>query len=254
MKKNILLILLSAFLLTGCEFDVTLQKLFSGKQVEEETQQKEEQNNQNSQENQGNSGENQQQSGENQGNEQGNENHQQNENLEDEYVASINTSGQDFRVISTEAGVQIDDTNYSANVTKLKEYFDSKLEYKNLITNLSCTKLNTAVWQDVCYLCIGTGYYINDRFAEGDLTWTSAKKIYKVEIEAMAYAKAYQSGFGVDQISHVLIDEDDHSLETTEEPVIQSFSKEYSEGVTSFSIKSTGSRVLLKSLKITWRG
>ena len=252
MKKNILLVLLSAVLLTGCEFDITLQRLFSGRKKEQETQQ----NNENSQE----KPEENQQSGENQseqgggdqgGNQQGNEGQEQLQ----EYTVKINTSGSDFNTISSSAGFQIDDSNYQANAGKLKDYFESKLEYENLLTNLACSKLNTAVWKSVCYLCVGTGYYVNDKFVEGLLKWTSGEKIYKVEIEAMAYAKEYSgSDFGVDTISHVWIDSDDHSLETDAEPVMQTFSKEYADGVNSFSIKSTGSRVLLKSLTITWRG
>jgi len=250
MKKNILLVLLSASLLTGCELDIRIQRLLGMVKEEPESGQKQEENNQNSHENGGNNGN-------SSGDQGGGNQHQQQENLEQEYSTQINTSGADFGVIAQNAGVQMDDNSYKANADKLKNYFDSKLEYKNLITNLSCTNLNTAEWKNVVYLCIGTGYYANDKFVEGILKWTSGEKIYRVEIEAMAYAKARSSDtFATDELSHVWIDTDNHSLETatTTEPTIQTFSKEYAEGVTSFAIKSTGSRVLLKSLKITWRG
>ena len=69
----------------------------------------------------------------------------------------------------------------------------------------------------------------------------------------MAYAKEYNGGgFGLDSQSHIWIDSDNHSLETNDEPTIQSFSKEYTNGTSEFEIKSTGSRVLLESITITW--
>ena len=244
MKKNILLVLLSAALLTGCELDLGFVKLGGNQNNGFQSEEKQNESNQNSQENHGNSEENQQQNNEN----------QPKDDLTQEYTLKINTSGQDFRGIATQAGVQMDDKSYKDNADKLKDYFDSKLEYANLLTGLSCTKLNTAEWESVCYLCIGTGYHGNGNFAKGALSWTSGVKIYKVEIEAMAYAKDYGGGtFGVDSISHVLIDEDDHSLETEQAPVIQTFEKEFVDGVTNFTIHSTGSRVLLKSMTITWR-
>ena len=251
MKKNILLVLLSAALLTGCEFDITLQRFFGSKKKEEETQQNNENSQEKPEENQHSNGNENQNQNENQ---QGNDDQKPVDDNKQEYKVTINTSGTDFSAISTEAGVQMDDNAYSANAGKLKDYFVSKLDDNNLLTNLSCTKLNTVVWKSVCYLCIGTGYHVNGNFVEGSFKWTSQVKIYKVEIEAMAYAKEYNGGtFGVDSASHVLIDNEDHSLETTEEPILQKFSKEYADGANSFSIKSTGSRVLLKSLTITWK-
>ena len=249
MKKNILLVLLSAALLTGCEFDITLQRLFSGKKKEQETQQNNENSQEKPQENQ--------QSNENQGGEQpGNEGQEQGgneQNNKEEYTVTIKTSGSDFSGIATQAGVQMDDSNYSENAGKLKTYFESKLEHENLLTAISCTKLNTAVWKNVCYLCVGTGYFANDAFQSGIIHWTSGKSIYKVEIKAMAYAKEYNGGgFGLDSQSHIWIDSDNHSLETNDEPTIQYFSKEYANGTSEFEIKSTGSRVLLESITITW--
>ena len=253
MKKNILILLLSAVLLTGCEFDATLQQFFNKNNDEDKTQQNNAENTENSQEKPLNSSENQNNEVEKPTDTNPQESEEEKPSLENEFTVTIKTSGQEFLSYATKAGVQTEDGD---NAEKLTKYFEDNLAKQNLLTSISFTKLNTAVWNDVVYLCIGTGYYAHidgNKFAEGNLTWNSGEKIYKVEIKALAYAKKDNNYLGIDKISHVWIDEDDHSLETESEPELQTFSKTYEEGVNSFSIKSTGSRVNLESITITWK-
>lgn len=227
MKKNLLFLLALSFSLIGCEKD-------------------EEKPAENSQPT------------ENQEIEQGeNEQEENTENLQ-EYTATIPLSGTDFNPIATDAGVQIDSTDYANNKKKFVDYCDSFLEYENLISDIVCTNLNTAKVDGVTYLCVGTGAASKDKFKEGSLKWKSGKKIYKVEIKAMAYSKLndYLGVTNADTLSHVWIDANDYSLECEESatPEIKTFSSSYSSGVQSFTIKATGSRVLLKEMIITWRG
>ena len=232
MKKNALLLLLMGAMLTGCDF-------FSF------TNNGQNQQNNNSQ----------QHEEDHQDDEQHEDDHQ--EELVTEYTQTIKFSGNDFNEIATAAGVQINDSEYPDKVKQLTEYCDSFLEYENLISSLSCTRLNTADWGGKTYLCVGTGYYANGKFSEGKLTWNSIEKIYKVQIKAQPYAKENSySGNIYDYPAHVWIDSDDHSLEFTSpaEPTLQTFEKTYTDGVTKFTISSTGARVLLDEITITWRG
>ena len=261
MKKNILVILLSAALLTGCELDLGFFKIGGDQPKEQETEQKQEENNQNSQENQGenqNSSENQQPGGGEQGGGQQGGGQQNTDPLEQEYVATIQFSGSLFTNYASGAGVQADSEGYPGNETKLQEYCDSKLEYQNLLTSLKCTNLNTAEWNSTVYLCVGTGYYVKDKYKEGTLKWNSGVKIYKVEIKAQAYCtyNDYEHVTMIDSPAHVWIDDKDCSVEATQESELgfKTFSKDYENGVNTFSIKSTGARVLLESITITWRG
>jgi len=243
MKKNVLLILLSAALLTGCEFDITLASL--GKKKENESTPTEEKENENTPSTPTTEEDPPKPETPT----------EEREDIKDEYTATILLSGNSFaQATSTRSGYQLDDSTYAEHVSALKEYCDSNLEYENLITKINCTDDNTAELYSKIYFCVGTGYHVNGKFKPGTFKWTSGEKIYRVEIKALAYAKEYNNTVNPDTISHVWIDSDDHSLETTSAPEVQTFSKEYGDGTNSFSIKSTGSRVLLESITITWRG
>lgn len=177
--------------------------------------------------------------------------------VEQEYTATIKLSGNEFSAVATAAGVQFDDSGYSRNVEMLKEYCDSGLEYEDLITSISCKNLNTAEWEKGAALCIGTGYYGNDKFKAGTFKWVSGVKIYKVELKARAYTKRNDySGDIIDSPAHVQLDGDDLELmpsgATTAE--VKTLTKDYAEGVNSFSITSTGARVVVQEVTITWRG
>ena len=252
MKKNILLILLSAALMTGCNVDLGFIKIGGGKTSELTTEEKQDQNNENSQE----------KPQENQ-NTDGNKPEDQSQNqdppkpaLEGEYTVEILFTGSAFKAIFPKDGNNIDNKEHAENKKKLFDYCSSYLEKDGLLESFSCTKLNTAIYGSSTILTIGTGYYAKDMFNPGTLTWNSKVSIYKVEIKAQAYFKENSySGNVIDYPAHVLIDTDDHSLEVESESelALQTFSKEYAEGTKSFSINSTGGRVLLESLKITWR-
>ena len=244
MKKNILLILLSAALLTGCEFDITLQRLFSGKNSEEETQQKEE-NNGNSQENHGNSGENEGSSGESEGNEQGGE---QSGGENQTYTTQVFVSGNNFKSVATAQGVSMDTTLSSGNngATKLINCINEQLDNKDLLKQFECKKLNSAVWDSDCMLAFSNG-----SFDEAWIKWTSKVNIYKVEINVQCYSKV--SG-ATDRNAHISIDDLDCSLEIGEDetPAFKVFSKEYAEGTKNFKLEAHNGRVLMKSFTITW--
>lgn len=176
---------------------------------------------------------------------------------EQEYTQTISLSGNDFSVVATNAGVQFDDASYSRNVELLKEYCDSCLEYKDLINSINCSNLNTCEWDEGAALCIGTGYYGNGKFKAGSFTWNSKVKIYKVEIEARAYTKKNNySGDIVDTPAVIHLDEERLKLVANGDTTasLKTLSKEYDDGVNSFTISSTGARVAIKQIKITWRG
>ena len=177
--------------------------------------------------------------------------------IEDEYTATIKLSGNSFSAVATKTGVQFDDSSYSRNVEILKEYCDSGLEYENLISSINCTNLNTAEWEQGVALCVGTGYYGNSKFKEGLFKWNSNVKIYKVELKARAYTKRNDySGDIIDSPAHVQLDGDDLELmpEGSTKAEVKTISKDYAEGVNSFSITSTGARVVVQEITITWRG
>lgn len=239
MKKNALLLLLMGAMLTGCDFLPFLNQKQT--QPENNTQETDDSHEEEHHEEE----------------HQDDDDQEEKEDLVTEYTQTIKFSGNDFHAIATAAGVQINDSEYAENVRKLTEYCDSFLEYENLISSLSCTRLNTAEWNEKVYLCVGTGYYANNKFNAGKLQWNSIEKIYKVQIKAQAYAKLNNySGNTYDYPAHVWIDNDDHSLEfaSPAEPTLQTFEKTYTEGVTKFVISSTGARVLLDEITITWRG
>lgn len=177
--------------------------------------------------------------------------------VQDEYTATIKLSGTSFSAVATEAGVQFDDSGYSRNVEILKEYCDSGLEYEDLIKSINCSHLNTAEWEQGAALCIGTGYYAKDKFQAGTFKWNSGVKIYRVELKARAYTKRNDySGDIIDTPAHVQLDGDDLELmpEGATKAEVKTISKDYIEGVNSFSITSTGARVVVQEVTITWRG
>ena len=237
MKKNILLVLLSAALLAGCEFDVTLQKFFGSKKSEEETTQKEEENNGNSQENQGNSGEN------------GNQNNNQNQppEIDDSgYTATLVTSGSGFSSTFS-AGSHFDTAQKQA---QLLEYLCSQLEYTGLIEGLGCTNLHSQTYQET-YLQFGSGNGV------GALAITSNVKIYKVEVKVLCYAKYddYHNILNVDSWSHFYINDQDNDMtyDGQSAPSVMSFEKVFDSGVDTVTLASKDGRVFLKEMRITWK-
>lgn len=251
MKKNILLILLSAALLTGCEFDITLQRLFGGKDKEQETQQKEENSQEKPEENQQSGDNEDQQPSGDQGGNGGGGNQQGGE--EQGIVKTVNFSGSVFSVVGTSGGVSID-TSLSSGANgaqHLKECIESQLNDSSLFTGMTALKLNTAPYDSKAILCIGTGNPAKDDFNPGTFTWNSNKKIYKVELSAQCYIKDQGA---TDRAAHILLDSQDNSLEVAEAETLEfkTFSKEYEAGTKSFTLTSQGGRVFLKSLTITW--
>lgn len=242
MKKNILLVLLSAALLTGCELDLGFIKFANDGSKESEQQQKQEENNQNSQENQGENENKPEGSGEQQG------------QPGDVYTALINTSGAAISAVATKSGVSIDTTLLSGaeKAELFKTALKNQLQYDACLTSITCVNLYTAVWQDVCMIQIGSGNPAKGNLKSGTFTWNSSAKIYKVEIDAQCYSKEQGA---TDSLAHLKVDESDYSLEVAENEELEfkTISKEYAEGTNSFSLVNDGGRVLLKSLKITWR-
>ena len=236
MKKKFLLVLLSATLLTGCELDLTIQRMFGGIKENEPEVEKNEENPWE------NTGKIENDDGSTNGNGGGSQS-----SSPAIYTATIPLTN-----AFTKSSLNIDSTQSSqqANVDTLTSYCRSKLDYDGLLTSLYCVKLNTIADGDV-YLSVGTGKYYEDSFNPGTLTWNSDEKIIKVEITAKAYSKSLGS---TDLVSHVLIDDMDNSLELEEgaTPESHTFSKEYKEGTQSFSICSSGSRVFLESISISW--
>lgn len=240
MKKNLLLLLLSSSLLVGCDF-----KLFNSNSKPDNTNQNTEDHKDEQHTDDGGN------TGDDTG---GNTETEEKEELLQEYTATIKTSGTD---LTSNFGdrVQFDNSNYSHNGESLMEYFDGFLEYLDLIKSLTFTGYVQTLDADLgSHLCLGSSKN------SGSMTWTSIVKIYKVQFTVVNYYKSYSytgnSGITVDNNAHFLIDSDDHSLELAAgvTPVYSTFSKEYSEGTSSFTIASSGGRVLIKEMTITWRG
>ena len=244
MKKNILLLLLSAAFLTGCEVDLGFIKFGSDKSKESETEHNQNQNNENSQENQGEN----QNPGGNEGEPQGGEEQQTPSTVEGEYVATIATSGSSF-------ASQFSDRTQLGNdsgIQNLKAFIEGQLEHSNLLTSLQCSTMQALNYKDTRILQIGSGS------TTGSFVWTSATtKIYKVEATVCCYTKYndYDNIWVTDSWSHFLIDSDDHDLtyDGATEPEMSSFSKEYENGTNSFSFSNQDGRVFIKEMKITWR-
>lgn len=174
-----------------------------------------------------------------------------------EITQTIILSGNEFGAVAKNAGVQFDDSSYSRNVETLFQYCDNQFDFKGLISSISCTNLNTCEWEKGAALCIGTGYYGKDRFKPGSFTWNSELKIYKVEVEAQAYYKANNyDGDIVDTYACLHLDDVEKNLIEDSEiiPSIKKVSKEYQDGVNKFTLSSTGGRVAIKQITITWRG
>ncbi len=248
MKKNILVILLSAAFLTGCELDLGFIKIGKQESKEPEAEQKQEENNQNSQENQGENGNNEKPEG---GEEGGNE--QQPETHENEYTATISTYGSEISDFATSAGVQVDTdlSSGAGNATKLTNCLKAQLEHAECLTSTWFEKINTAEWDEKCIVQIGTGNPSKSNFNPGTFKWNSSVKIYRVEITAQCYAKP---PYSEDSDSKLKIDNGaSQALKSGEELDFQTVSKDYENGTNSFTIQSVDGRVLLKALKITWR-
>lgn len=247
MKKNLLLILSSIFALSGCEFDITLFRLF-GKSDSEPN------NSQNSQNSQENPKENEKQKQETDNTNTNNKDEQP--GTSKEYTATIKLNGSEMCSVLgiNNTGHQFDSTNTnSENVISLLNYLNSQLEDKTLFSSLQCVKMNTAAYESSYCLSLGTGYYLGDSgFNPGMFTLASKSNISKVEVKALAY---FKQGWTADMISHIQINGEDHSLELAENqtPTLQTFTKEFNDENKTIELTSTGSRVLLDSIKVTWR-
>ena len=253
MKKNILLVLLSTSLLTGCELDISIQRFFGLIKEEPQSEQHEEENTEKEQENQENLEENKE-NPEGEGGE-GDGGNQQQPEVENEYVATISTSGSAISDFATSPGVQVD-TDLSSganNGTKLTNCLKAQLEHEECLSSTWFSKINTAEWDDECIVQIGTGNPAKDNFNVGTFRWNSTAKIYKVEITAMCYAKP---PYSEDSDAKIKIDADSAQAlkaSTDESVEFETLAKEYENGTNTFTIQSIDGRVLLKSLKITWR-
>ena len=256
MKKNVLLLLLSSLALAGCDFNIDQFKFWESKDNNQQTpdtantEEPSEQENTQPSEN----AEPEQEEPE-QEEPQGEQTNPSDPEELGTYVTTISLSDDGFKAITSgQRGYQFDDESHPSHVEDLQEYCLSKLDATNMLDSISCTKCNTAPFKGVLYFCVGTGFYETDNFNEGSFKWTSKLPLHKVEINAMPYSKLDDGG-STDSQSVVWINNESHSLATESNvaPRIETFSKEFEDGTQSFEIKSTGSRVLLESIKITWK-
>lgn len=168
--------------------------------------------------------------------------------IEDEYTAVIDFHSTTYASKFPE-GTNIDTAE---KFEELLEYIDEQLDYYDLINEITLVKGQSRKVNSVTYLQIGT------RSGEGSLTWSCKEKIYSIEIKAMAYSK-YNDNSGVwnvDREAHLNVAGTDYSLEVpTGEPTIISLGPvNFASGTTNFTIASSGGRVLISEMKITWRG
>lgn len=193
-------------------------------------------------------------------NENNNNNNDDNKKESQEYVATFVTCGDGFSNEIPMRTAFAGSTNAN-NVDKLKTYLSRGLEYDDLITNLEFGGYVQALdaYQGVVHLCLGSSS------TDGLMTWTSTRKILKVETTVVNYYKTYTAwveGQAVpdsitsDCLAHFMIDDTDYSLELTESlvPEVKTFTQTYGEeGTSSFSFASVSGRVLIKSIRITWK-
>lgn len=171
------------------------------------------------------------------------------EEVEDEYTETIMTSGASFAG-SFNNGYHFDT---EAHKVELANYFDDQVEYEYLISKVETSNLHSQKFKSETYLQLGSGSN-----AEGLIKWVSIEKIYKVEINVMCYAKedTYHGITNIDNWSHIAIDAQDFDLtyDGGTDPEVKTFSLEYPQGTTEFTVKSSMGRVFMKSMSITWRG
>lgn len=141
-------------------------------------------------------------------------------------------------------------TDSEENKLALKNYFDDQLKYINLLDSLDlngylCPRIRLDDGKH--YMQFGSQKVV------GSLKWNSTVKIYKVEGEVINYTKGEYS---VDRNSKFYVDnqEFDLTLDDTETATKKPFSVDYAEGTSNFTLSSTGGRVLLSKLTITWKG
>ena len=238
MKKNILLVLLSASLLAGCNVDLGFIKVGDNSSNQTENQQ----NNENSQEKP-------QENGNNNNNSNENNNNQQSPELigESGYTATLLTSGSSFAT-KFPGGSHIDNETKKQQLT---DYLSSQLEYSGLIESLTCTLLNTQTYDNETYMQFGSQNGV------GGLGFTSGLKIYKVEVKVLCFAKhnSYQNILNVDNSAHFLINDQDNDMSYDGEkpPSVMSFEKSFENGVNTVTLGSKSGRVFLKEMTITWK-
>ena len=127
-----------------------------------------------------------------------------------------------------------------------------------MVSELDCTKINTAQWETGVALCVGTGYYLNDKFSKGTFKWSSDAKIYHVEVKARAYTKYndYAGTLQIDEPAKIQLDNGE-KLSLFEEgdttPEIKSIQADYPDGADCFTIRSYDARVVLEEVTITWK-
>lgn len=175
-----------------------------------------------------------------------------------EYTTTIDFHGSSFTNEFTD-GTNFDNAD---KFRQLCDYIDLQLEYYDLINGISCTRCATRKVDGDTYLQIGTGSAAKGEFNSGNFIWSSEEKIYYVEIVAFNYSKPYQDWstgetiHNVDNMGHIKIDDVDGSLEVgvNDAPKTITLSKTYEQGTNSFKLSSTGGRVLIKEMTITWRG
>lgn len=247
MKKNILVVLLCAALLAGCDFNLESIRFWEKKSSEPESEQKQEEKDQNSQEkpenneNQ-NSGENTEDIGNNEKPEGGEHGGNENQNPPvDEYTKTIFTSGTEFA--SRFSGGTHFDTE--TKQTQLFEYLTEQFESENLLSSIDCVNLHTQNYDSDTFMSLGSSSNT------GSFKLNFFVKVYKLELTAQCYAKP---PYSEDSNAKVKIDNDaSQLLKTGEQLEFQTILKDYESGTNSFTIQSVDGRVFLKSIKITWR-
>ena len=239
MKKNALVFLLSAILLSGCDLSFD----FINKQQAEQTSQNSQETTKDEQNPVAETGETNNGASENTTQEPQPEPIGQND-----YTGTISTSGTNFEKMFS-SGSHFDTTE---KVETLTNHIKGQLRYSDLVKNITCTNLHTQEYNDVTYLQFGSGKGI------GALAFESDIKIYKVEVKVLCFAK-YDSTHqitNIDSWSHFLINDQDNDMtyDGKTNPSVMTFEKTFEEGVNSFTLASKDGRVYLKEMSITWRG
>ena len=259
MKKKLLFIPLFAITLSGCSFDdLMFWKNETERDVEGQQEVKPQENNENKEEQQVNPDNNNQS--------------QSNTPIAKTIFFYGSYLPSDWKA----QGVGMDCTKLSDSDQNdnLKKVANGQVNDSNLLSELFFTKLNTAPYESSgLIIAIGTGNPAKGDFNSGTFTWTSTKKITKVELSGQCYKKELGA---VDSAAHLTIEAGGKGVDVSENnnyqrpitdpvsddlsfvvgseetPTYKTYTKEYSEGINRFTLTSLEGRVLLKSLTITW--
>lgn len=165
-------------------------------------------------------------------------------------VAKLVTSGDSYKAKFTN-GTQFGGV-HSENTTKLVSFLNEQTSDGDLISSLECMSLNSL--DDLNkdgyrYLTVGSSK------ANGSLVINTKYGVTNVKIESMKYNNTYtggDGGYNCDTEAQLLLDGNSSEVDETKDPKFKPLEVSYLDPVNSFTISSSGGRVFIESITITY--